>query len=79
MLKNQSVATIAAPEFINIEPYNPLISQCEIKVLYVGENRNGSYITEWIDNIYIHRNQVKNEKDYGVRPENIIDGFRKIK
>ena len=46
MLKNQSVATIAAPEFINIEPYNPLISQCEIKVLYVGENRNGSYITE---------------------------------
>ena len=46
MLKNQSVATIAAPEFLNIEPYNPLISQCEIKVLYVGENRNGSYITE---------------------------------
>lgn len=46
MLKNQSVATIEAPEFINIEPYNPLISQCEIKVLYVGENRNGSYITE---------------------------------
>ena len=46
MLKNQSVATIAAPEFINIEPYNPLISQCEIKVLYVGENRNGSYITK---------------------------------
>lgn len=46
MLKNQSVATIAAPEFLNIEPYNPLISQCEIKVLYIGENRNGSYITE---------------------------------
>lgn len=46
MLKNQSVATIAAPEFLNIEPYNPLISQCEIKILYVGENRNGSYITE---------------------------------
>lgn len=46
MLKNQSVATIAAPQFINIQPYNPLISQCEIKVLYVGENRNGSYISE---------------------------------
>lgn len=46
MLKNQSVKTIAAPQFINIQPYNPLISQCEIKVLYVGENRNGSYITE---------------------------------
>lgn len=46
MLRNQSVETIAAPQFINIQPYNPLISQCEIKVLYVGENRNGSYITE---------------------------------
>ncbi len=41
---NRSVATIDAPEFINVEPYNPLISQCEIKVLYLGKNRNGSYI-----------------------------------
>lgn len=41
---NRSVATIDAPEFINLQPYNPLISQCEIKVLYLGKNRNGSYI-----------------------------------
>ena len=46
MLQNRSVATIDNPEFINITPYNPLISQCEIKVLYLGENRNGSYITK---------------------------------
>lgn len=44
MNQNRSVATIEAPEFINIQPYNPLISQCEIKVLYLGENRNHSFI-----------------------------------
>ena len=42
-----SVATIKSPEFINItSTINPLISKCEIKVLYVGENRNRSYITK---------------------------------
>ena len=41
-----SVATIKSPEFINITSINPLISKCEIKVLYVGENRNLSYITK---------------------------------
>lgn len=44
MNQNRSVATIEEPEFINIQPYNPLISQCEIKVLYLGQNRNHSYI-----------------------------------
>ena len=39
-----SVATIDAPEFINVTSVNPLISQCEIKVLYTGANRNRSYI-----------------------------------
>lgn len=42
----RSVATIDSPEFINVKPYNPLISQCEIKVLYVGENRNRSFISK---------------------------------
>lgn len=46
MLKNKSVATIGAPEFIQIEPCNDLISKCEIKVLYVGENRNMSSISK---------------------------------
>jgi len=46
MIQNRSVATIDAPEFINVTPYNPLISQCEIKVFYLGENRNHSYITK---------------------------------
>lgn len=35
-------------ELINIEPFNPLISKCQIKVCWVGEtpNRNGSIITK---------------------------------
>lgn len=44
MLSNRSVATIDGPEFIDIKPFNPLISECQIKVLYLGKNRNGSYI-----------------------------------
>ncbi len=46
MLRNESVAVIEAPEFIHLEPnaINPGISQCEIKVCYLGANRNGSYI-----------------------------------
>ena len=41
-----SVATIDSPEFIKITSISPLVSKCEIKVLYVGENRNRSFITE---------------------------------
>lgn len=45
---HKSIATIEAPQFINLKPLdiNPLMSSCEIKVLYIGENRNHSYITE---------------------------------
>lgn len=45
---NKSIATISSPEFINLEAVdkNPLMSSCEIKVLYLGENRNHSYITK---------------------------------
>ena len=45
---HQSVATIDSPEFLNLTPLdvNPLMSKCEIKVFYIGENRNMSYISE---------------------------------
>ena len=45
---HKSVATLDSPEFINLEPLdiNPLMSSCDIKVLYVGQNRNHSYITK---------------------------------
>ena len=46
-LKNKSeVSMIQGPEFINLQPLevNPLMQKCEIKVFYLGHNRNGSYI-----------------------------------
>lgn len=45
---HQSIATIDSPEFINLQPLdiNPLMSKCEIKVLYLGENRNHSFISK---------------------------------
>ena len=46
-LKNKSeINMIQGPEFINLQPLdiNPLMQQCEIKVFYLGHNRNGSYI-----------------------------------
>ena len=45
---HKSIATIDSPEFINLQPLdiNPLMSACEIKVFYLGENRNRSYISE---------------------------------
>ena len=44
----KSLATIKSPEFINLQPVdiNPLMSTCDIKVLYLGKNRNHSYITK---------------------------------
>lgn len=49
-LAHQSLATINSPEFINLTPLdiNPLMSACEIKVFYLGENRNGSYISKQV-------------------------------
>ena len=45
---HKSLVTIDSPEFINLQPLevNPLMSACEIKVLYLGENRNGSFISK---------------------------------
>ena len=48
-LKNKSeVNMISGPEFINLQPLdvNPLMSECQIKVFYLGHNRNGSYINK---------------------------------
>ena len=45
---HQSIQTADIAEFVNLKEsdISPLMTQCEIKVLYVGENRNGSYITK---------------------------------
>lgn len=48
MLRNQStpVRTLDNVEFINLSSsdISPEVSKCEIKVMYLGKNRNGSYI-----------------------------------
>ena len=38
-----------------------------------------SSVGDWMDEIYIHRNQFPGEKDYGVPRSNIEDSFRKLK
>ena len=48
-MKHKSVPLLEHPcEFINVVPVNPLISKCQIKVCYVGDepNRNRSVITK---------------------------------
>ena len=46
MLRNRSVATIDSPEFINVGPdgISGGISKCGMKVVYLGKNRDGSFI-----------------------------------
>ena len=46
---HRSVATIDSPEFLNLQPLdiNPLMSKCDIKVFYIGANRNRTVITEY--------------------------------
>lgn len=39
------LSVVSGPEFINLEPsdISPTISKCQIKVMYVGENRNNTF------------------------------------
>lgn len=45
-LPHKSVATIDNVQFVDLTPLDisPMISKCQIKVFYLGKNRNGSYI-----------------------------------
>ena len=47
-MKHTSIKLDTPCEFINVTPVNPLISKCQIKVCYVGDdpNRNRSIITK---------------------------------
>ena len=46
MPAQSSIATIDQPEFLDITSISPFVAKCKIKVLYVGDNRNGSNITK---------------------------------
>lgn len=41
-----NVTAISHPEFINIDTLSPFAAKCQIKVLYIGQNRNKSLITK---------------------------------
>ncbi len=43
---DRSIPKGSSLEFINLTPLNPLISRCEVKVLYTGKNRNNSFISK---------------------------------
>lgn len=47
-MKHMSIKMDSPVEFVNVTEINPLISKCQIKVCYVGDepNRNGSIITK---------------------------------
>ncbi len=67
----RSIATIDSPEFINLQPLdiNPLMSKCEIKVCYVGENRNKSFMSK----------EVLREMSKTLRGAPIVGYFREDK
>lgn len=82
---HQSVATIKSPEFINLQPLdiNPLMESCEIKVLYIGQNRNHSLISKEVANemsktlrgapiVGYYREQAEDFGDHG--DQVVIDG-----
>ncbi len=47
-MSKTNVSTIGNPEFIDLKPLetNPLMSSCQIKILYLKENRNMTYISK---------------------------------
>lgn len=75
-----SVATLDAPEFINITSVNPKISKCEIKVLYVGGNRNMSYISkevaremaQTLPGVPIVGHYIESKEDFGDHGQQVI-------
>ena len=77
-------------EIINITPMDDYISECEIKVLYTGINRNGSYISKAVGSeianslprspiVAFYNEQVEDYEDHG--EEMIInkDGIKFIR
>lgn len=84
-----SLATINSPEFINLTPLdiNPLMSACEIKVLYIGENRNRSFISKEVATdmaktlrgapiVGYWRQDVEDFGDHGERVILDVDGIK---
>lgn len=82
-MSSRSVATLRDPEFLNITSISPLVSKCEIKVLYVGGNRNRSFISkevatrmaETLPGCPIVGYYIESKEDFGDHGDQmIIDG-----
>lgn len=81
-MSRMSIATIDKPEFINLQPLeiNPLMSACEIKVFYLGANRNKSFIdkdtaiemSKTLRGAPIVGHYRQNAQDFGDHGEQII-------
>lgn len=90
-MKHTSIKLDTPVEFINITPFNPLISRCEIKVCYVGDqpNRNHSVITKEVATdmarslpgspIVAYYNEEKGDFEEHNRIIEISDGEFKVK
>ena len=85
-MSGRSVATYNDPEFLNITSVSPLMSKCNIKVLYLGGNRNGSFITkekatsmaETLRGCPIAGHYIENKEDFGGHGQKLViddDGF----
>ena len=71
-----SVATIDQPQFIDVQSISPFVAKCKIKVLYVGQNRNGSFISKLVATnmaktlpacpiVGYYKEEVKDLRDHG--------------
>lgn len=79
-MPGMSVATLRDPEFLNISTISPLVSKCDIKVLYLGGNRNGSFFSKEVakklantlPGCPIVGYYIEDKKDFGDHGDQII-------
>lgn len=80
----------SSTQFINVVPINPLVSSCDIKVLYVGKNRNKSYFSKAVvekmastlPNIPIVGEYLEYQEDYNDHGQEMVidsDGVKFIR
>lgn len=78
--KLKCVDVISEPEFIKVESVSPQLSSCQIKVCYVGKNRNGSYMSkstlinmaQTLPGVPIIGEYIEKKEDYGDHGNKII-------
>ena len=75
-MKHMEIPTSVDFEILNINPVNPFISECEIKVFYHGKNRNKSYISKPVGSeianslprapiVAFYNEQIEDYEDHG--------------